>query len=171
MKYKELKTSNNKSNFKDILSIPLIMNQIYQFLDKEDIKCLYLCSQKTYEIYYNQIEKLTLNEDIEPSNLSKINFDKYKNLLKLDLYHCLNIRDFSFISSLKQLVYLDINDTEISDISFLGKNKNIKELNLYECRHVKDYSIISNLKKLEKLNLGKTNVSDISFLINNKNIK
>ena len=121
MQNEELKSSNNKYNFVDALSIPLIINEISQFLDKEDIKCLYLCSKKTYQIHYNQIEKLAINEDIEPSNLSKINFDKYKNLLKLDLYHCLSIRDFSFISSLKQLVYLDISDTEISDISFLGK--------------------------------------------------
>ena len=130
-----------------------IINKICQFLDKEDIKCLYLCFKKAYQIHYNQIEKLALNEGIEPSNLSKINFDKYKNLLKLNLYHFLNIRDFSFISSLKLLVYLDICDTEISDISFLGKNKNIKDLNLHECRHVKDYSIISNLNILEKINL------------------
>jgi len=97
MNNEELKSSVNKCNFKNILSIPLIINQINQFLDKDNENCLYLCSKNIYQIYCNQIKKLTLKEDIEPSNLLKFNFDKYKNVVKLDLCHCLNIIDFSFI--------------------------------------------------------------------------
>ena len=170
-KNKELKYYNHQYNYKNVLSIPLILLQIYQFTEKEDIKCLSLCCKKIYQFYCNQIKKLKINEDIKESDISKIKFDKYENLFELNLSLCKNIKDFSFISKLGKLKDLDLHCTDISDISFLDKNKNIKILNLYGCKNIKDFSFIPKLEKLEDLDLHYTNISDISFLDKNKNIK
>ena len=43
---KELKYSNNQYNFKNVLSIPLILDQIFKFIEKDEIKCLSLCSER-----------------------------------------------------------------------------------------------------------------------------
>ena len=77
---KELKYSNNQYNFKNVLSIPLILDQIFKFIEKDDIKCLSLCSKKIYQLYCSQIKKLKIKKGVEISNiLNKI--DKYKNLI------------------------------------------------------------------------------------------
>ncbi len=137
----ESKYSNNEYNFKNLFSIPLILDQIFQFMEKDDKKCLSMCSKKLYQLYCKQVKKLKIKNDIE-SNLRKIKFDKYIDLIELDLYECKNIEDFSFISKLEELENLNISYTYISDISFLEKNRNIKKLNLEGCYKIKDFSFI-----------------------------
>ena len=78
------------------------------------------------------------------------------------MYGCKNIKDFTIISKLEKLEYLNVSDTNISDISFLEKNKNIKFFNLHGCKNIKDFTIISKLEKLETFNVSDTNISDIS---------
>ena len=165
-----LKYSNNQYNFKNVLAIPLLLDKIFKFMEKEDIKCLSLCCKKIYHLYCSQIKKLKIKEDIEASNISKIKFDKYEYLIELDLKWCRNIKDYSIISNLEKLEYLNLYHTNISDISFLEKNKNIKTLDLEGCKNIKDFSFISNLEKLEILDISFTNISDISFLEKIKNI-
>ena len=144
---RELKYFNNQYNFKNILSKELIIDQIFQFMEKDDIKSLSLCFKKIYQLYCNLIKKLKIKEGIETSNISKIKFDKYENLIELDLAGCKNIKEYSIISNLEKLENLNFSYTNISDISFLEKNKNIKGLYLAECKNIKDYSIISKLKE------------------------
>jgi len=162
--------SNNNFNFEKILSIPFILNQIFQFLDKDNKKCLSICNKKIYKLYCNQVKKLQINYKADILNL-KIIFDKYENVNNLDLNKCENIEDFTPISKLERLEILNINDRNISDISFLEKNKNIKELNLFSCENIEDFTSISKLERLEILDVSYTNISDISFLEKNKNIK
>ena len=147
---RESKYSNNQYNFKNVLSIPLILDQIFQFMEKDDIKTLSLGAKKIYQLYCEQVKKLKVKDDIEESNISNIKFDKYKDLNELNLEKCKNIKDYSFISKLEKLENLNLSHTKISDISFLEKNKNIKELNLEGCENIKNYSFISKLEKLEK---------------------
>ena len=167
----ESKYYNNEYNFKNVFSIPLILDQIFQFMVKDDKKRLSMCSKKLYQLYCKQVKKLEIKNYVEESNLEKIKFDKYIDLIELDLEGCKNIKDFSFISKFEKLENLNTSFTYISDISFLEKNKNIKELNLYGCKNIKDFSFISQLAKLENLNINGTKISDISFLEKNKNIK
>ena len=167
---RESKYSNNQYNFKNIFEIKLILNQIFQFMEKDDIKTLSLGAKKIYQFYCERIKKLKIKEDIEESNISNIKFDKYKDLIELNLNGCENIKDYSFISKLEKLENLNLYNTNISDISFFEKNKNIKQLNLRRCENIEDYSFISKLEKLENLNLKNTNISDISFIEKNKNI-
>ena len=101
--------SNNQYNFKNVLAIPIILDQIFKFLEKDDIKCLSLCSKKIYQLFCNQIKKIKIKEDVEISNVSNIKFDKYKNLIELNLEGCENIKDYSFVSKLKKIkIYLFI---------------------------------------------------------------
>ena len=140
---RELEYSTPQYDFKNVFSIPLILDQIFQFMEKADIKCLSLCSKKLYELYCIQIKKIKIKEDIETLNISNIKFDKFENLIELDLSLCKNIKDFSFISNLEKLENLILWNTTISDISFLEKNKNIKELDLSQCQNIQDFSFIS----------------------------
>ena len=110
-------------NFKKVLSIPIILNQILQFAEEDDIKSLKMCFKRIYKLFYEQVAKLKLNEDIEEINISNIRFNKYENIKKLDLEKCDNITNFLFISKLKQLEELNLSKTRISDTSFLEKDK------------------------------------------------
>ena len=124
---KELKYNNNQYNYKNVLNIPLILNQILKFMNNKDKKCLSLCSKDIYQLYCNQIKKLKLNGDIKEIEIMKL-LTKYEYLIELDLEGCKNIKDFSIISKLNKLEILNLSWTNISDISFLKNNKNIKEL-------------------------------------------
>ena len=62
---RELKYSNNQYNFKNVLSIQLIIDQIFKFMERDDIKCLSLCCKKIYHLYCNQIKKLKIEKNIE----------------------------------------------------------------------------------------------------------
>ena len=146
-----LEYSNKNYNFEIVLSIPIILDQIFQFLEKENIKCLSLCSKKIYSFYCNQIKKLKIREDVDLSNILNIILYKYVNLCELDLEGCVLIEDFWIISKLEKLENLNLSKTNVSDISFIEKNKNIKKLNLEGCIHIKDYLVISKLEKLENL--------------------
>ena len=82
-----------------------------------------MCFKRIYKLFYEQVAKLKLNEDIEEINISNIRFNKYENIKKLDLEKCDNITNFLFISKLKQLEELNLSKTRISDTSFLEKDK------------------------------------------------
>ena len=166
----ELKYFNKTYCFNNTLCVPLILNQISKFLDKDKIKCLCLCNKDIYQKYFKQVEKLKINKEVENPNLKAL-IDKYDNINNLDLSYCKNIKDFTPISKLQRLEILNVNKTYISDISFLEKNKNIKELNLDSCENIKDFTPISKFERLEKLDVSETNISENSFLEKNKNIK
>ena len=134
--------------FKTALEIKLILNQIFQFLKRDDIKSLSLCNRKMYKLYCEQIIKIKINRINANINIVKI-LDNYPYINNLDLSEC----------------------SDLTSISFLEKNNNIKELRLNSCKNIKDFSIISKLKKLESLDVDYTNISDISFLEKNNNIK
>ena len=61
---RESKYSNNQYNFKNVFAIPLLLDQIFQFMEKDDIKCLSLCSKKIYQLYCKQVKKLKIKGDI-----------------------------------------------------------------------------------------------------------
>ena len=94
MDYTSINNFNNNSNFEKILYIPIILNQIFQFLEKDNIKRLSVCNKKIYKLYCNEVKKLKINKGTEILNL-KIIFDKYENVNSLDLSYCENIKDFT----------------------------------------------------------------------------
>ena len=107
---------NNKTNnfniFEKALSIPIILNKIFLFLDKDNIKCLSLCNKKIYKFYCNQVKKLIITKECTNSNL-KVLINKYINANDLNLRECKNIKDFKCISKLE---ILNFSFQNISDI-------------------------------------------------------
>ena len=166
----ELKYLNINYSFEKALSVSLILNQIFQFLNKDNIKSLTLCNKKIYQSYCNLIKNVKIDKETDILNF-KILIDKYININNLDLSYCNKIKDFISISKLKRLEFLNVRSSNISDISFLEKNKNIEKLNLRYCENIKDFTPISKLERLKILNSSYTNISNITFLEKNKNIK
>ena len=159
-----------KNTFENVISIPLILNQIFIFINNEEIKSLALCNKKMYQSYCKQIKCLKINQSAEMKNFVEFLY-KYNNVNNLDLNNCRYIEDFTLISKFERLEILNVGETRISDISFLEENKNIKELSLYDCKRINDFKSISKLENIKILDIGKTNIFDISFLEKNKNIK
>ena len=121
------KDLNNVYNFIEVLAIPLILNKIFEFIDKDDIKYLSLCNKKIYKLYCTQIKSLEIKKEAEISNLEEL-FDKYDNVNKLYFNGNKYIEDFRPISKLKNLEILEIEYIDISDITFIKNNKKIKKL-------------------------------------------
>ena len=57
-----LEDSNINYNYGDIIFIPLILDQIFQFINDDDKKNLYFCNKKFYQLYCNQITKLKMEK-------------------------------------------------------------------------------------------------------------
>lgn len=74
-----------------------------------------------------------------------------------------NINDISFLSSLTQLQSLFLHNTKIKDISVLSDLTQLQGLFLSNTQ-VKDISILSSLTQLQTLSLNNTQVKDISAL-------
>ena len=163
---KEFKYSNNRPDFNNILSIPLILNQVFLFIGRDDIKSLSLCNKKLYQQYCKQIKKITLIQ--YSSYLSETKLDKYENTIEFNVEKSINL--FQHSARWKDN-WMKAKWRDIIDISFLKNNKNLKILNLYCCKNIKDFSLISFLEKLEELYINVKNITDISFLKTNKNIK
>ena len=113
---RESKYYNNQYIFRNVFNIPLILDQIFKFMEKDDIKSFSSCSKKIYQLYCKQVKKLKIKREIEESNISNIKFDKYVYLIELDLCECENIKDYSFISKLEKLENLNFSNSNISHI-------------------------------------------------------
>ena len=94
---------NNQYNYENEIDKALILHQIFQFLKKDDIKFLSLCSKKIYESYCKQVKKLKIKGEIEELIKSNIKFDKYADLIELSLEGCRNVKDYSFVSKFEKL--------------------------------------------------------------------
>ncbi|MEG4184916.1 leucine-rich repeat domain-containing protein, partial [Microcoleus sp. Pol14D6] len=73
------------------------------------------------------------------------------------------ISDISFLGSLTNLTTLDLNNNQISDISFLGSLTNLTTLDLNN-NQISDISFLGSLTNLTTLDLSNNQISDISFL-------
>ena len=104
----ELKYCNKNYNFEEAFSKDVILFQIFQFLNKDNIKIFSLCNKKINLFYCKQITKLKINKEAQILNIQKL-INKYANINNLDLSHCENIKDFTPISKLKNLEILNIS--------------------------------------------------------------
>lgn len=69
------------------------------------------------------------------------------------------IRDISFLNSLKMLESIDLNSCEeLEDITVLGNLKNLRKISLWGCHSVEDVSVLKMLPNLAFLDLRDTNV-------------
>ena len=87
---------------------------------------------------------------------------KLVNLKRLVLPGCRGL-DYSSLSNLVSLVYLDLSNSSIPDLKFLSGNVNLRVFNC-EGNKVTDISPLARLVNLEYLNLRNCPVEDISPL-------
>jgi len=80
------------------------------------------------------------------------------------------VSDISPLAKLKNLKDLSLGRTRVSDLSPLAKLKSLEELHLHDT-HVSDLSPLTELKNLESLALSDTQVSDLSPLAELTNLE
>ena len=66
----EIRYSNREYNFKKVLCIPIILNQILLFSEKNEIQSLKLCYKRIKEIFYEQVTQIKLKKGINLCVLS-----------------------------------------------------------------------------------------------------
>ena len=101
----------------------------------------------------SSLESLSLNgEGGIGGSISMNGIEKLTNLWLLNITHC-DINDIAKIGEVKKLEHLRIEDTYITDISFLENNQTVKELQLINLpfESMKDISVISTLPNLKEL--------------------
>ncbi|MFW6306715.1 MAG: leucine-rich repeat domain-containing protein [Bacillota bacterium] len=110
----------------------------------------------------NKLQELILfhNKIRDISSLKELS-----NLQRLELQYNEKIYDFNPLSNLRNIEFLKLQSTGISDISILENLENLKELLLHN-NTINDITSLSNLENLEILGINKINVSDLSPLEN-----
>ena len=98
------------------------------------------------------------------TNISAIS--QLSNVLKLNLSGCKNIEDWGLLKEsllIRNLIYLNLQETNVNDLSFLFKAPKLAYLSVSNCS-IEDISILINLDNLVSLDLGGTYIEDISML-------
>lgn len=106
------------------------------------------------------ITELTIPNTL--SELSDLSYFIGLTNLTLQNYHG---GDFSFLSSMPQLEYLDLSESSVSSLAleFIGSLPSIQTLNLNSCG-ITDISSLSNLSSLKTLLLDNNNIESVAPL-------
>ncbi len=114
----------------------------------------------------DEIEDITIGEKVvDITGISKL-----YNLNEVNINYS-DVEDITEIGNLQNLKSLYVyNSKKIADIQALKNNSNLAEVFLNGCS-VRDISPLKDLPKLESVDIGNTEITDISCLENNKNIK
>ena len=159
-----LNLTSNRVN--DLSSITGLSKLEYLFMAENQIQDLTPLSD------LRQLKEISLYDnwsvtDIEPlANLSRLrHLQLGGGWFRMD-----NIADLSPISSLHQLVTLDLSKRDLYDLSLLKDLDGIKELHLHGNR-IHDLSGLEDVKALEILNLGTNRLTDISPLADHNTLR
>ena len=68
------------------------------------------------------------------------------------------------LGELDRLVYLNLKNSRVSDLSFLSKLNNLTELDITDVKNAENYSAIAYCRNLTELDISGTDITDISFL-------
>ena len=111
-----------------------------------------------------KLTQLHSNPDRQITDITGL--EHASNLIALSLYGQNAIANISSLRELKNLVYLELSGTSISDFSALADLTNLKTLYLWDTE-ISDVSMFAGLTNLETLELQNTAVSDLSPLVAN----
>ena len=174
----ELVADNILKNIRSIDELKNIVSSgiggpVFKQFAKEKLKEVKEATSRLEEITKDH-DRISVNKREVKSLISKadINNTLLKELVKYSLVH--NETDMFKIllkNGARNLKELDLQYTEVSDISQLSNLVNLKELNLGGCRGLSDVSPLSNLVNLKELGLYQTQVSDVSPLAGLINLK
>ncbi|KAL0217340.1 hypothetical protein RCL1_007921 [Eukaryota sp. TZLM3-RCL] len=123
-----------------------------------NLKFLILSSQSFSDLSFlnglSSLVHLDLSFCFEVFDISPL--ENLVNLQFLNLDECSGIQDFSVLSCLNYLVFLDLSCTEVSDLTFLKKLKFLRRLNLNMCDNIDISTLeaeICGLKYLKSVSL------------------
>ena len=111
-----------------------------------------------------KLTQLHSNPDRQITDITGL--EHASNLIALSLFGQNAIANISSLRELKNLVYLELSGTSISDFSALADLTNLKTLYLWDTE-ISDVSMFAGLTNLETLELQNTAVSDLSPLVAN----
>ena len=108
------------------------------------------------------VEKIYFSKDDCAPEAYLANFTNTKDLR---IYRPLQCDDLSWASSFTKLETFRLNETQVSDVSWLKDMRELTWLEIYDSP-VDDLSMLRDHSKIFTLQLHKTNISDISFIEN-----
>ncbi len=97
-----------------------------------------------------------------------------KGMTKLEdltLSGCGGINNLDFISGMKNLKELDLNETSVSNFAPISNLKNIQSLDLFACYGLNNLNFLKGMKNLEELRLSGTSVSNLSPISGLENLQ
>jgi Leucine-rich repeat (LRR) protein len=80
------------------------------------------------------------------------------------------ISKIDYLSTLKQLEHLSLEQNNLIDISVIGQFANLKFLNL-NANQIHNIDLIEHLDQLNWLNLSGNNISDLTPILNSEGMK
>ena len=126
-----VKYNDKKYNFKNVLHISLILDQLLKFMKKEDIKHLLFCTKKLNQLYCryygSQCKKLKIKDNDHCIIFKRIS-NNYTNINELFLENISKIENFELIYNLHNLKTIYLDGYNINNDIF--KNLKIKVLKL-----------------------------------------
>ena len=108
------------------------------------------------------VEKIYFSKDDCAPEAYLANFTNTKDLR---IYRPLQCEDLSWASCFTKLETFRLNETQVSDVSWLKDMRELTWLEIYDSP-VDDLSMLRDHSKIFTLQLHKTNISDISFIEN-----
>lgn len=170
----EMLELSNVSDLTDLRLFPNLKKIIIRDSQNVDLEQLNSTNIKIVETYNSAVDAFDIDCDMEilvMHNTDLSNEESLANLTKLeDLeINFSNVKDISFLSGLKKLKKLSLINNDISDYSVLCDLK-LDEL-VFSCTQVKDWSFINDLKSLNTLNLAFTNFDDVTLLTDLKKLQ
>lgn len=135
--------------------------------------------EKLIRDYINKPSGVILKSDVvnitrieaDNKNISDLRgIENLVNLQDLDLFNNLDVENIEPLASLKNLKYLSITDSKVSDITPLEGLTNLCSLIIWGS-NVQDISPLKGLTNLYRLDLEASNISDIKDLKDLKNLE
>lgn len=163
---------NSWSNKKDLYYISYEDIQIYQ--DTFGIRKVDVMDETKYlnvstlnkSIQDAMYKKLSTISFVTVNGVDYISYDKLSTINSLELNDAiLSPKDLDDLKYFSNLIYLDITNSNLTNIDFLKNIPSVEYLNLSN-NNISDISAVINLSKLKSINLSNNNVLDISVLKN-----
>lgn len=121
--------------------------------------------------FMKDVPKFTQLTSLSITGLDCVGIRRLKKLRKLkELYIDCPTNSIRCVKHLTDLGVLDIEGTDVEDISFLKNLINLHRLNLWGL-HIKSGRDLSGLTNLIYLSIGRTSISDLSFIRNLTKLK
>ncbi|MCX6583222.1 MAG: leucine-rich repeat domain-containing protein [Candidatus Aminicenantes bacterium] len=146
---------------RDLERIKKLEKKIGQKLEKREFEKIHLYDQQG--IALDEKEKV-IGLNLAEMKLYTVpaSLSTFRHLQKLNLNYT-QLKDISFLHGVSNLTHLYLEGNQITDISFLQGLSNLTHLYLGE-NQITDITFLQGLSKLTRLDLSDNHISDISFL-------